>query len=79
MAHERIESSSAEQLEALCNARDYYSGLAETLHNKLMTQPSERDERHEKKARRFAAAYDRSAKIQRAMIARGYSGPKICG
>jgi hypothetical protein len=62
-------------LEALCNARDYYSGLAETLHNKLVTSGrlSERDERHEKKARRFAAAYDRSVKIQRAMIARGYS------
>ncbi len=73
MAQERIERSPAEQLEALCNARDYYSGLAETLHNKLMTsaQRSERDERHEKKARRFAAAYDRSVKIQRAMIERG--------
>jgi len=74
MAQERIERSPAEQLEALCNARDYYSGLAETLNNKLTTavQPSERDERHEKKARRFAAAYDRSVKIQRAMIAKGY-------
>lgn len=75
MAQERIELSPAEQLEALCNARDYYSGLAETLHNKLVTsaKPSARDERHEKKARRFAAAYDHSVKIQRAMIARGYS------
>ena len=73
MAQDRVELNSAEQLEALCNARDYYSGLAETLHNKLMTQPSERDERQEKKARRFAAAYDRSVKIQRAMIDRGTS------
>jgi len=75
VAHERIERSPAEQLEALCNARDYYTGLAETLHNRLMTstEPSERDERHEKKARRFAAAYDRSVKIQRAMIDRSYS------
>ena len=73
MAQDRVELNSAEQLEALCNARDYYSGLAETLHNRLMTQPSERDERHEKKARRFAAAYDRSVKIQRAMIDRGTS------
>jgi len=74
MAQERVERSPAEQLEALCNARDYYTGLAETLHNRLMTsaQPSERDERHEKKARRFAAAYDRSVKIQRAMIDKGY-------
>lgn len=38
-----------------------------------MTHLSERDERYEKKARRFAAAYDRSVKIQRAMIERGYS------
>jgi hypothetical protein len=29
---------------------------------------SERDERQERKARRFAAAYDRSVKNQRAMI-----------
>jgi hypothetical protein len=74
MAQDRVELNPAEQLEALCNARDYYSGLAETLHNKLVTsgQPSERDERHEKKARRFAAAYDRSVKIQRAMIDKGY-------
>lgn len=74
MAQERVERSPAEQLEALCNARDYYTGLAETLHNRLMTsaQPSERDERHEKKARRFAAAYDRSVEIQRAMIGKGY-------
>jgi len=74
MVHERIELNPAEQLEALCNARDYYSGLAETLHNKLVTaaKPSERDERHEKKARRFAAAYDHSVKVQRAMITKGY-------
>ncbi|MEO8895597.1 MAG: hypothetical protein ABI450_06935 [Rhizomicrobium sp.] len=74
MAQERIELNSAEQLEALCNARDYYSGLAETLHNQLVTSssPSARDERHEKKARRFAAAYDRSVKIQRALIARDH-------
>lgn len=75
MSQERIERSPAEQLAALCNARDYYSGLAETLHNKLVTsaKPSARDDRHEKKARRFAAAYDRSVKIQRAMIEQGYS------
>jgi hypothetical protein len=75
MAQERIELSPSEQLEALCNARDYYSGLAETLHNKLVTSAkrSDRDERHEKKARRFAAAYDRSVKIQRAAIALGHS------
>lgn len=74
MTQERIELNPAEQLEALCNARDYYSGLAETLRNKVMTaaRPSERDERHEKKARRFAAAYDHSVKVQRAMIERGY-------
>lgn len=74
MAQERVEHSPAEQLEALCNARDYYTGLAETLHNRLMTsaQPSERDERHEKKARCFAAAHDRSVEIQRAMIGKGY-------
>lgn len=73
MAQERIERNPREQLEALCNARDFYSGLAETLHNKLVTSasPSARDDRHEKKARRFAAAYDRSVKIQRALIAQG--------
>ena len=73
MAQQRIEIGPAEQLEALCNARDFYSGLAETLHNRLVTSPnpSARDERHEKKARRFAAAYDRSVKIQRAAIAHG--------
>ncbi|MES2253992.1 MAG: hypothetical protein V4559_02990 [Pseudomonadota bacterium] len=75
MTQERIELNPAEQLEALCNARDYYSGLAETIHNQLVTSssPSARDERHEKKARRFAAAYDHSVKVQRALIAKGYS------
>ena len=70
MAQERSEPDPVKQLEALCNARDYYSGLAQRLHNKRMTSKhfSERDDRHEKKARRFAAAYERSARIQRAMI-----------
>ena len=70
MAQERVEPDPVKKLEALCSARDYYSSLAQTLHNKRMTSAyfSERDERHEKKARRFAAAYDRSARIQRAMI-----------
>jgi hypothetical protein len=34
MPDERIETTPAEQLEALCNARDYYSALAEEIHNK---------------------------------------------
>ncbi len=74
MAQVRTEISPAEQLEALCNARDYYNGLAEAIHNKTVTAygKAKLDERHEKKARRFAAAYDRSVKIQRALIARGH-------
>lgn len=70
MAQERIELDPVKQLEALCNARDYYSRLAQRLHNKRLTSAhfSERDERHERKVRLFAAAYERSAKIQRAMI-----------
>jgi hypothetical protein len=70
---ERIEATPAEQLEALCNARDYYNELAETLRNDnvVASGTSELRERHEKKARRFAAAYDRSVKIQRALIAHG--------
>lgn len=70
MPNERIETTPAEQLEALCNARDYYSALAEEIHNKALIAQSvsERDEGQEEKARRFAAAYDRSVKNQRAMI-----------
>ncbi len=70
MPDERIETTPAEQLEALCNARDYYTALAEEIHNKAVIAQSvtQRDEQHEKKARRFAAAYDRSIKNQRAMI-----------
>jgi len=70
MPDERIETTPAEQLEALCNARDYYTALAEEIHNKAVITQSvtQRDEQHEKKARRFAAAYDRSIKNQRAMI-----------
>ena len=72
----RIEQSPAEQLEALCNARDYYNELAEAICNKSVTAhgTAKLDERHEKKARRFAAAYDRSVKIQRAMIEHGRAG-----
>jgi len=68
------EMTPAEQLEALCNARDYYSGLAELLRNRATTsiENSHRWEKQEQKARRFAAAYDRSIKIQRAMIELGY-------
>jgi hypothetical protein len=73
MPGERIELTPAEQLEALCNARDYYTALAEEIHNRalLLQSVSEREARHERKARRFAAAYDRSIKIQRAMIESG--------
>ena len=68
------EMSPAEQLEALCNARDYYAGLAEILRNRATTSVGQSDkwERQERKARRFAAAYDRSVKIQRQMIELGY-------
>jgi hypothetical protein len=68
------EMTPAEQLEALCNARDYYSGLAEILRNRATTADdhAEKWEKQEQKARRFAAAYDRSVKIQRAMIELGY-------
>jgi len=68
------EMSPAEQLEALCNARDYYSGLAEILRNRATTSMGQTDkwEKQERKARRFAAAYDRSVKIQRQMIELGY-------
>ena len=68
------EMSPAEQLEALCNARDYYAGLAEILRNRATTSvgQSSKWEKQENKARRFAAAYDRSVKIQRQMIELGY-------
>jgi hypothetical protein len=68
------EMSPAEQLEALCNARDYYAGLAEILRNRATTSMGQADkwEKQERKARRFAIAYDRSVKIQRAMIELGY-------
>lgn len=68
------EMSPAEQLEALCNARDYYAGLAEILRNRATTAVGQADkwEKQERKARRFAAAYDRSVKIQRQMIELGY-------
>ena len=68
------ELTPGEQLEALCNARDYYAGLAELLRNRATTSvgQTEKWERQEQKARRFAAAYDRSVKIQRAMIELGY-------
>jgi len=68
------EMSPAEQLEALCNARDYYAGLAEILRNRATTSMGQADkwEKQERKARRFATAYDRSVKIQRAMIELGY-------
>jgi hypothetical protein len=64
------EMTPAEQLEALCNARDYYAGLAEVLRNRVTTSVGHTDkwEKQEQKARRFAAAYDRSIKIQRAAI-----------
>ena len=64
------EMTPAEQLEALCNARDYYSELAEMLRNRVTTATghSEKLERQEQKARKFAAAYDNSVKIQRAAI-----------
>jgi len=70
----RSEMTPAEQLEALCNARDYYAGLAEVLRNRATTSTdhSEKWEKQERKARRFAAAYDRSVKIQRIMIELGY-------
>ncbi|HXS08222.1 MAG TPA: hypothetical protein VN723_15635 [Rhizomicrobium sp.] len=70
----RSEMNPAEQLEALCNARDYYAGLAEMLRNRVTTsvEPTDKWEKQEKKARRFAAAYDRSVKIQRIMIELGY-------
>lgn len=69
-----IEMTPAEQLEALCNARDYYTAMAEILHNKatITSSHSENLDRQEQKARKFAAAYDRSIKIQRALIERGY-------
>jgi len=68
------EMSPAEQLEALCNARDYYAGLAELLRNRATTSVGQASkwEKQENKARRFAAAYDRSVKIQRQMIELGY-------
>ena len=72
------EMTPAEQLEALCNARDYYSGLAEVLRNRatIAVEYSEKWERQEQKARLFAAAYDRSIKIQRTMIEHGrHLGP----
>ena len=69
-----IEMTPSEQLEALCNARDYYAGLAEILRNRATTSvgQSEKWEKQEWKARKFAAAYDKSVKIQRAMIELGY-------
>lgn len=75
------ELTPAEQLEALCNARDYYTAMAEILRNKATTAKdhSETLGREEQKARKFAAAYDRSVKIQRALIQQGHdrAGPQV--
>ena len=73
MPQGRIELTPAQQLEQLCQARDYYVSLVESIQKKVAAgNPiTERDERHAKKARRFAAAYERSVEIQRALMDRG--------
>lgn len=61
----------AEQLEGLRRARDHYRALAECIHN-TAREPNESLESHwtrEREARRLAAAYDNSFKIQSALIA----------
>ena len=53
---------------------DAEPALADLLRNRATTSidNSQKWEKQEQKARRFAAAYDRSIKIQRAMIELGY-------
>ena len=69
MAQQRIEIGPAEQLEALSTPATPTAAWRNASQRAVTSaSPSARDERHEKKARRFAAAYDRSVKIQRALI-----------
>jgi hypothetical protein len=66
------EVPAAEQLEGLRKARDHYLALADHIHN--AREPSESQESrwvHEREARRLAAAYDNSFKIQSALIRPG--------
>ena len=64
------EVPAAEQLESLRKARDHYLALAEQIHG-MTRDDAESRESHwarEHKARRVAAAYDNSFKIQSALI-----------
>lgn len=69
------EVPAAAQLESLRKARDHYLALAERIHN-AAREPSESQEvrwANEREARRVAAAYDNSFKIQSALIRADYS------
>ena len=66
----RQEETPAEQLEGLRTARDYYAALAEQIQNNGRN-PSETLEdwaARERKARRFASAYEKSFDIQNRMM-----------
>ena len=68
------EIPAAEQLEGLRKARDHYLALADQFHESR--EPSESQETrwaNERAARRVAAAYDNSFKIQSALIRADYS------
>lgn len=66
------EIPAGEQLESLRKARDHYLALADQIHNArepTVTQATRWA--HEREARRLAAAYDNSFRIQCALIKPG--------
>jgi hypothetical protein len=69
----RKEVPPAEQLEGLRKARDYYSALADEIHNAPPAPSETRAEhgRREQDARRVAAAYENSFNNQNALLGFG--------
>ena len=66
------EVSAAEQLEGLRKARDHYLALADQIHEAREPDVSQSTRwANEREARRLAAAYDNSFKIQSALIKPG--------
>jgi hypothetical protein len=65
------EAPAAEQLESLRQARDHYLALADQLRGAAREAAESPESQGEREARRVAAAYDNSFKIQSALIKTG--------